>query len=421
MSPLEILAVLLTLSATFAWINFRFLRLPTNVGLLAMGLGASLLMVAGGILFPEMRIYGALATMLRQIDFYQAVMHGMLAFLLFAGALHVDIARLRSRGPVVATLATAGVVISMLLVATGTWLAAHALGLPLPFAWAVVFGALIAPTDPVAVLSTLKSVNVPPSLETDITGEALFNDGIAIVLFTLALEFAGGQQSPGIIDMARLLVIEAGGGALLGFATGYAAYRAMRAVDDYSIEVMISLALVTATYAIAGALHMSGPIAVVVAGVLIGNRGAADAMSETTKRYVFGFWTLVDDILNSVLFLLIGLEVVVLRFDPEFGWMALVAVPLAVLARFLAVSGPLALLTRWHRFPRGTATILTWAGVRGGISVALALSLPESPARTLILTATYAVVLFTIIVQGLSLAWAIRRSPVGDAPSAPRG
>ncbi|MFG1410682.1 sodium:proton antiporter [Xanthobacter sp. VTT E-85241] len=415
LSLFELLAGLLTVTAAFAWLNHQVLRLPENIGLLVMGLGASLLLIAIEVLFPDTHLYATLAGNLQQIDFYEAVMHGMLAFLLFAGALHVDFARLRRRALVVGALATLGVALSTLIIATGLWLATEALGAPVSFAWSLVFGALIAPTDPVAVLSTLRSVDVPEKLETDMSGEALFNDGIAVVVFTITLQMAtGSENASSISHILQLLVLEAGGGALLGLATGFVAYRAMRAIDDYSIEVMISLALVTSTYALADAFHMSGPISVVVAGVLIGNRGAAYAMSDRTKRYVFGFWTLVDDILNAVLFLLIGLEVLVLGFNAALIWVGIIAVPLVVAARFVSVAVSISLLARWQSFARGTLAVLTWGGVRGGISVALALSLTGTPARSPLLAATYAVVLFTILVQGLTLGWVVRKTVLDE-------
>ncbi len=411
LSLFELVASLLTLTAIFAWVNHRLLRLPANIGLLVMGLGASLLLISIEYLFPQTSVYADLKETIRQIDFYKAVMEGMLAFLLFAGALHVDLDKLRRRATVVGILATVGVLISMVIVAAGLSAAAALLDLPVSFGWALVFGALIAPTDPVAVLTTLKSADVPEILETDMSGEALFNDGIGVVLFTVALQAAYSADGGfGLPEAGRLLLVEAGGGGLLGLITGYVAYRALRAIDDYSIEVLISLALVTGTYALANKLGMSGPIAVVVAGVLIGNRGAAYAMSDVTKRYVFGFWTLTDDILNAVLFLLIGLEVLVIGFDPSFLPVWLIAVPLVLLARFIAVGGPVLVLDRWQHFAQGTIPVLTWGGVRGGISVALALSLPDSEARPTILAATYAVVLFTVIIQGLTLGWVVERT-----------
>lgn len=411
LSLFDLLAALVTLTAAFAWLNFRFLKLPANAGLLLMGLAASCVLVATEVLFPTAGILDDLRSIVHQVDFYEAVMHGMLAFLLFAGALHVDMDQLRERAPVVGVLATIGVIISAGLIAAGLWAGASLLGTPITFAWALVFGILIAPTDPVTVLATLKSVDVPETLRTDLSGEALFNDGIAVVLFTVALGIAS-RPGDGVdaFQVLRHLVVEAGGGAVLGSLTGFLAYRALRSINDYSTEVLITLALVMGTYTLAGLLHVSGPISVVVAGVIIGNRGADYAMSDLTKRYVFGFWTLVDDGLNAILFLLIGLEVLVLNFEPRFGWIALIAIPLVVSARLVAVSSAISLLRRWKRFATGTIPILTWGGVRGGISVALALVLPASSERSLILTITYAVVLFTIIVQSLSLGWLIKRS-----------
>lgn len=418
LSLFELVAALLGVTALFAWLNARLIRLPTAIGLLVMGLAASLLLVGSEFVFPDAAVHGVLTATLRQIDFYDTVMNGLLAFLLFAGALHVDFDRLRRRAPVIGTLASLGVVMSALIVATGLWLAAGALDLPLDFAWALVFGALIAPTDPVAVLSTLQAVKVPPALETDMSGEALFNDGIGVVLFAITLEAAHGMAGDfGLAHVAQLLLVEAGGGALFGLLTGALAYRAMYTIDEPATEVMISLALVTGTYALANALGMSGPISVVTAGLLIGNRGAARAMSEFTRRYVFGFWTLTDEILNAVLFLLIGVEVLVIGIGPAFGWIGLIAIPLTLFARFVSVATPVAMLRRWQSFVPGTVAIMTWGGVRGGISIALALSLPDVPARTPILAATYGVVLFTVIVQGLSLAPLVRRM-VG-APALP--
>ncbi|OHV79592.1 sodium:proton antiporter [Ensifer sp. LCM 4579] len=406
----ELLSVLLTVTAAFAWVNDRFLRLPENIGLLVMGLAASLLLIGLDFLFPETHLYGTLTRGLQQIDFYETVMHGMLAFLLFAGAIHVDLGRLRLRAPGVGLLAIAGVAVSTLIVGSGIWAAASIFGISLAFKWALVFGALIAPTDPIAVLSTLKSVDVPQELETDMTGEALFNDGIAVVLFTATLDVATSESGVSPLRMGEMLAVEAGGGALLGLAAGYVAYRAVHAIDNYSVEIMISLALVMATYGAADALHMSGPIAVVVAGVLIGNRGAAYAMSDVTQRYLFGFWTLTDDILNAILFLLIGLEVLVLTFEPAHWLVGLVAIPLVLVARYASVGGTVALLGRWANFAKGTVPVLTWGGVRGGISVALALSLPEGSHRSFLLAATYNVVLFSIIVQGLSLGWVVEKT-----------
>ena len=404
LSVFDLIAILLVLTAAFGWINHRFIRLPHSIGLLVMGLGASLVLIAVELAFPRILLYADLAAVIRQIDFQETVLNGMLAFLLFAGALHVDLSVLRERAWTVGAMATIGVIISTAAVGVGMWLAGKALGIPVPLAWALVFGALISPTDPLAVLSVLKAVKVPKTLEIEMTGESLFNDGVGVVIFLALLAAAANADgSVGLLHIGELFVVEALGGGALGLVTGYAAYRAMRAIDDYAIEVLLSLALVTGTHELAGKLHMSGPIAMVVAGLLIGNHGPRDALSDVTQRYLFSFWTLVDDVLNSVLFLLIGLEVLVLRLDLSVAWLAALAVPLALCARLFAVSIPVFALSTSHTFVRGTIPVLTWGGLRGGISIALALSIPEVPEKSAILAATYAVVLFTIIVQGLSL------------------
>lgn len=411
LSLFELVAILLVLTAVFGWVNHRFIHLPHTIGLLVMGLCASLLLIGVEVAFPSVALFADLEDGIRQIDFHETVLDGMLAFLLFAGGLHVNLERLRARAWIVGSMATIGVVISTAIVGTGFWLAAHALSLPVSFGWALVFGALISPTDPVAVLSTLKTVKVPAILESEMTGESLFNDGVGVVVFTVLVAAANSGGGAGVdpLHLAELFFVEALGGAVLGLAAGYLAYRAMRSIDEYAIEVLISLALVTGTYVLASTLHMSGPIAVVAAGVLIGNHGPRDAMSDQTQQYLFGFWTLIDEILNSLLFLLIGLEVLVLRFDPSFGWLAVAAVPLVLVARLLAVSVPVLALRTTHEFVRGTVPVLTWGGLRGGISVALALSLPEIAEKSVVLAATYAVVLFSIIVQGLSLRAVVER------------
>ncbi len=407
----DLFAMLLLLTAAFGWLNQVFFHLPTNIGLLLMGVAAALVVLMLDLLIPHIAVINDLADILRKIDFYEAVMHGMLAFLLFAGALHVDWPRLRKRLVAVTTMATLGVVISTAVVGFGLWGLGLLLGVNLPLAWALVFGALISPTDPVAVLSLLKQVRVPELLETEISGEALFNDGVGVVLFTMLVTMAtAGNDAISFLDAVGLFLLEAVGGGLIGLITGYVAYRAMRQVDEYVVEVFISLALVMGTYALADRLHTSGPIAVVIAGLLIGTRGPDDAMSETTQRYLFGFWTMIDELLNSVLFLLIGLELIIVGINLRFGWLALLSIPLVLLARTAAVAIPVAGLSTFMRFIKGSVPVMIWGGVRGGISVALALSLPYNEERSIILTATYAVVLFTIIVQGLTLKRVIRRA-----------
>jgi CPA1 family monovalent cation:H+ antiporter len=412
LSIFDIVAGLLTITGLFAWVNHIYLRLPNNVGLLVMGLVASLVLVGFEIMIPHVAIYGDLHDFIEEIDFSKTLLDGMLAFLLFAGALQIDLSVLKDRAWAVGAMATFGVIISTIVVAILFWGAGQLISLPIPFAWALVFGALISPTDPIAVLAILKQARVAKTLEMDMAGESLFNDGVGVVLFTILVSAAmssAGDVGIDFVEIGRLFFVEALGGAALGFVTGYIAYLAMRAVDDYPLEVLISLALVMGTYALAQPLHVSGPIAVVVAGVITGNRGATYAMSETTRRYLFDFWSLIDEILNSVLFLLIGLEVLVVRFDISLLPLAMAAVPIVFVARLIAVTLPVMVLSAKQRFVTGTIPILTWGGVRGGISVALALSIPLVDERSQILAATYAVVLFTLIVQGLTLPRVVKR------------
>ncbi|MXP63752.1 sodium:proton antiporter [Roseomonas sp. M0104] len=420
MSPFELISLLLVLTAAFGWMNARLIGLPDTVGLLAMGLAASLLLLATDLLFPATPLYENLTGIIRQVDFQRTVLEGMLAFLLFAGALHVDISALRDRAWVVGCMATLGVLISTLIVGFGFWFLAGLAGVALPLSWAFVFGALISPTDPVAVLSTLKAVRVPQSLELDMTGESLFNDGVGIVAFTIAMAFAAGagEEAAGPGEVVALLLHEAAGGMLLGLVAGYAAYLAMKQIDNYPIEVLISLALVTGTYALASRLGMSGPLAMVVAGLLIGNRAPQHAISDLTQHYLFSFWTLVDEILNAVLFLLIGLEVLVLRPETLLQWLPVAAILLVLAARFVSVALSVTAMARWKRFVRGTIPVLTWGGLRGGISVALALSIPEVTEKPTILAATYTVVVFTILVQGLTLRPLVKRTVRGPGRGA---
>ena len=405
MTIFDIAAVLIGLSAFFGFLNHRYLHLPHTIGLVIIALISSLMIVLFDLLVPSVHIGQLVSDMFAQIDFHEALMNGMLSFLLFAGALHVNLGDLADRKWAISLMATIGVLISTFLVGGLLWWTMALFGLSIPFVWALVFGALISPTDPVAVLSIMKTVDVPKSLETKIAGESLFNDGVGVVVFTIVLAIAvGGEQGGiGVADVVELFVVEALGGALLGIVAGYLAFRAMRTIDEYSLEVLISLGLVMVTYAVAHALHLSGPIAMVVAGLLIGNHGFQFAMSETTRDHLLKFWTLTDEILNSILFLLIGLEVLVMRFNVAFVEAALMAIPIVLLARFISVSGPILLLSIRQTFTKGAIPALVWCGLRGGISVALAFSLPENEHKPLLLTITYSVVVFSIIVQGLTV------------------
>ena len=420
-STLNTIATLLGLAALFGYLNHRFLGLPRNIGFVVIALAASIGALVLDSLLPALGIGPSLRWALSEIDFTDTLMKGMLSFLLFAGALHIDLAALASRKWAISAMATVGVLITTVLVAGAMWYALSLLGLGLPFTYCLVFGALIAPTDPVAVLGVLKTAKVPASLEIKIAGESLFNDGIGVVVFTIVAAIAVGAGGHGEIsgaaEVAVLFVREALGGVVLGLAAGYIAFTAIRSIDEYNVEIIITLALVTVTYRIADGLGTSGPIAMVVAGLFIGNHGTRFAMSETTSEHLRNFWSLTDEILNAILFLLIGIEVVIIELRAPLLWAAAIAVPVVLAARFIAVATPLGLLGLRREYTKGAVPVLTWGGLRGGISVALALSLPDSPEKGIILTITYGVVIFSIIVQGLTIAPLVRRVvPVGDEP-----
>lgn len=407
MTPLQIASLLVCLAAFLGVVNHFLLRLPSAIGLVITGLVAALAIIGLDEIFPALTIEETVRRLVLEIDFSDALLEGMLGFLLFAGALHVDLETLRQQKWVVALTASIGVLISTALVAAGFgWLA----GAPLLIA--LVFGALISPTDPVAVLGILKSAQVPKSLEVKIAGESLFNDGVAYVLFLILVALAFGQghgEAPiGAVEILELFVLEVGGGAILGGAAGWLVFQAMRRIDDYALEVLLTLALVMGLYALASALHMSGPIAVVIAGLFIGNTGVRFGMSETTRQHVDAFWRLVDEILNAVLFLLIGLEVFALALRMDWLQLGLIMIPLVIAARFVAVLFTVSLLRFRREFTEGAVPIMTWGGLRGGISVALALSLPDSEWKPLILTVTYVVVIFSIVVQGLTVRAVVR-------------
>jgi len=417
MSIFEIGAFLVGLSALFGYLNYRYLRLPHTIGLVLIALAASLAIILIEVLSPASPVMEIVTGVLAQIDFHETVMRGMLSFLLFAGALHVDFTVFRSQARSIALMATLGILISTFLIGWMTWLMLNAFGIETPFIWALVFGALISPTDPVAVLGLFKTVDVPDTLEAKMAGEALFNDGVGVVIFTVVVAIAVGGNAHGgdvgVLFVAELFFTEAIGGAVLGLAAGYAGYRAMHQIDEHNLEVLITLALVMVTYATALRLHLSGPIAMVVAGLFIGNKGMDHAVSENTRDYIRKFWSLIDEILNSVLFLLIGLEVLVIAKLVDHIGVALLAIPVALLARWISVLVPITILSRWTAFTKGAIPILTWGGLRGGIAVALALSLPANEYKAMILTITYAVVLFSIIVQGLTIKPLVERIVAG--------
>ncbi|MFQ5635227.1 MAG: cation:proton antiporter [Gammaproteobacteria bacterium] len=421
MSIFEIGAFLVGVSAVFGYLNHKVLRLPHTIGLVLIALAASMTAIFVDLVVPTVHIAELVTDVLDHIDFHETLMHGMLSFMLFAGALHVDFSAFRTRIKAIAVMASVGTLVSTFVIGGAIWFLLNFFGVEMPFIWALVIGSLISPTDPVAVLGLFKTVNVPESLEAKMAGESLFNDGVGVVVFSVVVASAvgsgthGGEMGAG--EVAKLFLNEAVGGAILGYVAGYAGYRAMYHIDEHNLEVMITLAVVMVTYAIAIRLHMSGPIAMVVAGLFIGNKGMKFAVSENTRDHVKKFWSLADEILNSVLFLLIGLEVLVIAGRSDQWLVAVLAIPVALAARWLSVYLPISILSRWDTFTRGAVPILTWGGLRGGIAVALALSLPKNEFKPVILNITYAIVLFSIIVQGLTVKSLVEYLMPGDGPA----
>jgi len=401
MNPFELVAALMTVVALAGWLNVKTLHLPHGVAMLIAGLvGASALFVMQW-LFPQFEVGRQISDYINHIDFVTTVTGYMLAFLLFAGAMQVDLSEMRRRWASVAALATLGVAGSIIIVGIGLWFIAAQLGLPLPLSWALVFGALISPTDPVAVLATVRLVKLSKTLQVVLQGEALFNDGVGIVAFTALLALATGtggiSPSLAVIDV----VVEALGGLVFGMAASFLVIRLMGTLDDFAVEVSMSIALAMASYAAAQALHLSGAIAVVGAGMLFGGARAKEAMRGNTEAYLMGFWTLVDEILNALLFLLLGVEMIAVPFYAHQTGLLLAAIPLVLIARF-AVVLPWGAYYRFRQSEKRPTLILGWGGLHGALSLALALTLPQGAERALILSITYAVVAFSITVQGLT-------------------
>jgi CPA1 family monovalent cation:H+ antiporter len=402
MTLFEIVAILLSLSALFSYINARFIGLPTSIAIMAFSLAFSLALVGINHLGGQDLTRWA-EQLIAQVDLGETLLNGLLSFLLFAGALHVNLDDLADQKWLVALLATLGVVVTTFLVGCAMWLVLGWLTIPLPFIYCLLFGAVVAPTDPVAVLAILKSVDTPKALSTKIAGESLFNDGVAVVMFIAILGIAQGDREASFQDIGLLFLEEVVGGLVLGFVLGWVGYHLLRRLDNYQVEILVTIALVAGGYALASRLHMSGPLAVVVAGLMIGNHGRRYAMSEKTEQQLDTFWELIDEVLNAVLFLLIGLEVLIVTFELPVLLAGLAAIPLVLLARLVAVGVPVMALKPFQEHTSSSILALTWGGLKGGISVALALALPAGPERDLILPMAYVVVVFSILFQGLTV------------------
>ncbi|MDN3555710.1 cation:proton antiporter [Halomonas maura] len=411
---LNLVAIIVSLTALLAWLNQRFIRLPTTIGVMAIALVLSWgLQGLAWLGLPGLE--DRAADWVARFDFNELVMEGLLSLLLFAGALHIDLDRLRRYRWSIGFLATLGVVISTLAIGAATYGLLRLAGVELSWLYCLVFGALISPTDPIAVLGILRKAGAPVDLELRIVGESLFNDGVAVVVFTLLLGAAAGSEALTLGHAGTLFLQEAGGGIALGLAVGAVGYALMRSIDEYRIEVLVSLALVLGGYALALQLHVSGPIAMVVAGLLVGNKARQSAMSETTRAQLDAFWELIDELLNTLLFVLLGLEVLLIPFAGWQLWVAAGLIPVLLGVRLVTIGLPVVLLRETLGFRRGSARILTWGGLRGGISVALALAIPSGEARDVLLTITYLIVLFSILVQGLTIGRLVARLVAREA------
>jgi len=407
MDIIQITSILIVLAGLFGTFNYLYLKLPAAIGILVVSLVASFLILAVDLMLPDLGIGVTVRTTVTDIHFSDALLEGMLGLLLFAGALHVSLDQLRAQALPVLLMATIGVALSTVIAGT-----AFSLVTGMPLLIALVFGALISPTDPVAVLGVLRQANLRESLETKIAGESLFNDGVGyvvyLILVALAFPVAGGHATT-LSDAGLLFVQEAIGGALLGGILGWLTFQLMKRVDDYSLEVLLTLGLAFGGYSLSLALHVSAPIMAVVAGLFIGHVGTRYGMSKVTRSYVDGFWKLVDEILNAVLFLLIGVEVFAVAFSADILLAGTAAIAIALVGRLAAVAVPVLMLRPFRRQERDVIPVMTWGGLKGGISIALALALPDGEWKPLILGATYCVVIFSIIVQGLTVAPLARR------------
>jgi CPA1 family monovalent cation:H+ antiporter len=398
----NIITLIIVLAALFGYLNHRFIKLPGTIGIMLISLLASLVIVLAGVIFPEffLKITHAISL----IDFQMVLLRIMLSFLLFAAAIHIDAKKLKKESASIITFASIGVIISTFIIGSLLYFTTSVFGLSVNYLYCLLFGALISPTDPIAVVGILKEAKIPASLETKISGESLFNDGVGVVLFITFYEIAKiGYENISIWNIAWLFIREAGGGLLFGWLLGYIGYVTLKSIDNYVVEVMITLAIVMGGYSLAEIMHVSGPLAMVIAGLITGNKSMNVAISDNTRGYIGKFWEMIDEVMNAILFLLIVFEMLIIQFNFTLFILGCIAIIIVLFARFISVSLPIFLLRYKRSFAKNTIPILTWSALRGGISVALALSVPKYMYGEMFVSITYIVVLFSIVVQGLSI------------------
>lgn len=402
MEVYNLITIIIVLTAVFGYINFRFLKLPATIGIMIISIVASLVIVGIGFFNPD--FFKKTTDLITTIDFHTALMKVMLSFLLFAGAIHIDLNKLKKEWLSIISFSTIGVLLSTVIVAALIFMVSKWFGFTIDFIYCLLFGALISPTDPIAVLGILKQSRIPSSLEMKISGESLFNDGVAVVVFMTIFEIINvGTENISFLEISWLFLKEAGGGILFGAMLGYLGFWTLRSIDNYIIEVLITLAIVMGGYLLADRLHISGPLAMVVAGIITGNKSRDQVMSDVTRDYIDKFWEMIDEVLNAILFLLMGFEMLIVRFSFNLFLLGCVSIVLVLLSRYISVAIPIALLKHRTIFEKNVIPILTWGGLRGGISVALALSLPEEMFGDVFVSITYIIVIFSIIVQGLTI------------------
>lgn len=408
MNLFAIITLLVVITAVFAYINTRFLKLPATIGIMIVSLLFSLMLILSGYFFPLVADFAL--DFIEDIDFSKVLLDIMLSFMLFAGALHTDSSLLKANRRSISVFAIAGVILSALLVGTFMYLIFQLFPTPINFWYCLLFGALVAPTDPIAVLGILTKAGAPKDLEINIVGESLFNDGIGVVLFLSLLEIINiGIDKVTFTDISIVLVQEIGGGILFGWLLGVVGYRMMKKIDDYQSEILITLAIVMGGYTLAQMMHLSGPLAMVVAGLFTGSRSKEEAMSDTTEQYIFKFWELIDVLMNAILFVLIGLEILTLEFNSYFLLAGLIAIPITLLSRFISLAIPAGIFKKYIKTDLQMIKVMTWGGLRGGLSIAMALSLSNPLPKTQFVFMIYVVVLFSIIIQGLTVGKLIKK------------
>lgn len=408
---LDLISFTIIITAIFSFLNAKFLKLVPGIGVMLIGILVSLSFI--GLNYFEIlpaSISTSITDTMNSIDFNYLLLDGMLGILLFAAAIHVQFQDILNQKYIIALMASVGLVISVIITAVGVYFVSMILGINLPFIYALLFGAIISPTDPIAVMAIFKSVGAPKSQETKLTGESLFNDGLAIVIFTIVLSAVNGSEEITFADVYTLFIQEVFGGVILGMLLGYIATKMISSIEEYDVEILITIALVFAIYIASHNLHVSNPIAAVVAGLLLGNHGKKLAMSKKTIEHLDNFWHLIDEILNATLFVLLGLTLMTMSFTMDGMLLSIFAIVIVLLARFVGIGLLITLFKPLRSFSSNTIKVLTWAGLRGGISVALSLSLPESEYKDIILVMTYIVVVFSIIIQGLTLGHLVKKS-----------